>query len=214
MSIVQFLQIPTAEVIGSGSSTVNGVAEIFRTASGNTATLWASQHEDNKVAGLAAVWESQDAQRAWTTSQEGQAVESTIKKLSTGPLYDDTVIFSEDPFPVLKANAVELISCIYSVDQYKARKGDIEQGFKHFQKGLSEQAPEVDRGLVSGWGQEFDYEGVPSRRFTLLIGWKSVDAHYVCKSTKAFTDNIHWLVGYGYTKSVMAHYAYGQSLAK
>ena len=81
--------------------------------------------------------------------------------------------------------------------------------FKQFQKAISSEAPESDGGLVAGWGQvEFEHGGVTSRRFTCLIGWKSVEAHYACKLTAPFTENIHWLMENGHVGVEMVHYAF------
>ncbi|KAI1132563.1 hypothetical protein F5Y10DRAFT_230846 [Nemania abortiva] len=216
MSAVQLFQIPGTGTVKDDSPALRALVDRFRSAAGNTMTLWAPQHEDDKIAGLAAVWTSQDAQKAWGSSESGQSTLSDIKKLPAGLLlYEDTVIFSEDPRPALRAKVVELVSWIHPVDQVTAeKKSEIEQGFKKFQVAITQQSPEADGGLVSGWGQdEFDFKGVLSRRFTLLIGWKSVEAHYACKKTKPFTDNIHWLMDYGHSEIEMAHYAYSQSLA-
>ncbi|GAW18774.1 hypothetical protein ANO14919_082560 [Xylariales sp. No.14919] len=213
MSTVQFFQITTEGAVNGDSPALQTLVNRYRNASDNTMTLWAPQHEDGKVAGIATVWASHDAQKAWESSEAGQSARSDIKKLSTGELYDDTVLFSEDAIPVLKAKVVELVSWIHPADQIAAKKREIEEGFKKFQTAITQQSPEADGGLVSGWGQgEFDFKGVLSRRFTLLIGWKSVEAHYACKKTKPFTDNIHWLRGYGHSEVVMVHYAYSQSL--
>ncbi|KAI0112082.1 hypothetical protein GGR51DRAFT_568935 [Nemania sp. FL0031] len=213
MSIVQLLQVPTAGAVNPGCTTVNGVAEKFRNASGNKAVFWAPQHEDNKIVGLAAVWSSQEDQKAWAASLEGQEVKSAIQRLSDGALYDDIVVFPEEPLPALGAKVVELISWIYSVKQFNAKKNDIEKGFKDFQSSVIEQAPEADGGSVSGWGQEFNHGGEPSRRFTLLIGWGSVDAHDACKKSKQFKDNLHHLTDHEsmYMEDIV-HYAYSQSL--
>ncbi|KAI1111816.1 hypothetical protein F5Y14DRAFT_424135 [Nemania sp. NC0429] len=212
MSTVQLFQLPTADIVKSSTPAIQDLVGKFRSATGNTATFWAAQHEDNKIAGLAAVWESRDAQDAWISSEAGQSAMSDIANVSAGPCYQDSVLFSEDPRPAFGAKVVELVSWVYPVDIIAAKKDEIEQGFRKFQAAITQQAPEADGGLVSGWGQEeFDFKGVPSRRFTLLIGWKSVDAHYSCKTTKPFTENIHWLCDYGHSEIEMVHYAYSQS---
>lgn len=75
--------------------------------------------------------------------------------------------------------------------------------------GPTEESPESAGGLVAGWGQvEFKHDGVASRRFTALIGWKSVNAHYKCKATAPFKDNIHWLMDNNDSGVEMVHYPY------
>ncbi|KAI1392022.1 uncharacterized protein F4822DRAFT_425240 [Hypoxylon trugodes] len=159
-------------------------------------------------------WESSKDQKEWEDSLEGQEATTTINELATGPVYEDTVDFSENPQPALGAKVVELVSWVYSVDNITdEKKAEIDSGFKKFQKAITTEAPESDGGIVAGWGSaEFDFEGVPSKRYTLLIGWKSVQAHYKCKTTPPFTDNIHWLMDNGHSKVEMVHFPYSQSI--
>ncbi|KAK5442724.1 hypothetical protein LTS15_010931 [Exophiala xenobiotica] len=186
----------------------------FRSAEGGTAVVWALQHEDSKIAGIAACFDTYGHQKAWAASDAGHKVEDDISVLACGSIYEDVVLFPEDPLPTIKANVVELVSWIHPVDKIDAeREKKIADGFKHFQKAISSEAPEADGGLVAGWGQvPFDHEGVKSRRFTSLIGWKSVDAHYKCKETRPFLDNIHWLMENDDSGVEMVHYAYSKSL--
>jgi hypothetical protein len=129
-------------------------------------------------------------------------------------MYEDVVIFPEDAGPTIKANVVELVSWIHPVSKIDtAREEKVADGFAIFQKAISSDAPESDGGLVGGWGQiEFKHDGVASRRFTSLIGWKSVDAHYDCKKTQPFLDNIHHLIGNDHSGVEMVHFAYSSSL--
>lgn len=164
---------------------------------------------------ILAVWKSLESQNDWAKSEQGAAVQANMQAMASGPVYHDVVVFTEDVEPTLAAEAVELVSWIHpssSIDQKKM--SDVEQGFKIFQKAISTQAPESDKGLVGGWGQEFDYNGTPSRRWTALIGWKSVQAHYDCKKTAIFTENIHWLMDYGHSEVEMVHFSYAASLEK
>lgn len=137
-----------------------------------------------------------------------------IKSIATGPLYEDIVLFSEAADDALGANVVELVSRIHPTSQIdKEKMKKVEYGFSKFQQAISSEAPEADGGLVAGWGQvEFDHEGVPSRRFTSFIGWKSVQAHYDCKSTPLFTKNIHWLRENNDTGVEMVHYAFSKAV--
>ncbi|KAM4061127.1 hypothetical protein HRG_009992 [Hirsutella rhossiliensis] len=155
-----------------------------------------------------ATWKSIDLQKAWAVSTAGEAVKKQIKALAAGPVYEDVVLFSEDPASVLGAEVVELVSWIHpTANMDDDRKNKVKHGFSKFQKAISTHSPEADGGLVAGWGQvEFDHAGVPSRRFTSFIGWKSVDAHYKCKETPPFTENIHWLAENGDTGVEMVHY--------
>jgi hypothetical protein len=96
---------------------------------------------------------------------------------------------------------------VEKIDAERANK--VADGLEHFQKAISSEAPEADGGLVARWGQvSFDHEGVKSRRFTSLIGWKSVDAHYKGKETRPFLDNIHRLMENDDSGVEMVHYAY------
>jgi hypothetical protein len=158
-------------------------------------------------------WKSYDAQKKWAASTESTAWMSKIKSIAAGPLYEDIVLFSEVVDAALGANVVELVSWIHPTSQINKEKMDkVEYGFSQVRKSISNQAPEADGDLVAGWGQiEFDHDGVPSRRFTAFIGWKSVKAHNDFKSTPLFPENIHWLMENNHTGVEVAHYAFSKS---
>lgn len=158
-------------------------------------------------------WKSYDAQKDWAASAASTTLMGDIKSIATGPLYEDILLFSEAADGTLSANAVEIVSRIHPTSQIdKDKMEKVEYGFSKFQEAISNEAPQAEGGLVAGWGQvEFDHEGVPSRRFTAFIGWKSVQAHYDCKSTPPFKKNIHWLMENGHTGTEMVHYAFSQT---
>ncbi len=159
-------------------------------------------------------WTSYDDQKTWASSKAGHETKDAITKFADGPVYEDVVVFAEDAGPSIGARVVELVSWIHptsNIDAEKEKK--VASDFTQFQNAIGTEAPESDGGLVAGWGQiKFDHEGVLSRRFTSLIGWKSVQAHYDCKKTAPFLDNIHWLMDNDDAGVEMVHYAYSQSL--
>ncbi|KAI8622849.1 hypothetical protein F5Y19DRAFT_482352 [Xylariaceae sp. FL1651] len=193
MSCVQLLQITLAEDIKPDSSTVKTLIDKFRCATDNVKTVWDAQHEKPNIIGIAAVWKSFESQKVWVDSNEGKAAKSNIQNLSTGPIYDDTVLLSDDSImPTLGAKIVEIISWIHLTEKVEGKKEAIEQGFWYFHNAIIGGAPETEGGLVSGWGQaEFDFQGVLSKRFTLLMDWRSVEAHYACAEMKLFKENLH-----------------------
>ena len=131
------------------------------------------------------------------------------RSLATGPVYADIVDFPEDAYLYFEALVVELISFIYPSNEITPEfASKVVNGWGIFAKAIFK-TPEVDGALASGWGQiEFEHEGVKSRRWTCLIGWKSVEDHYACKKTAPFKDNIHHLMDHGRTGIEMRHYAY------
>jgi hypothetical protein len=102
-----------------------------------------------------------------------------LKALQLVP-YDDVVNFPADAGPSLSAPVVELVSWIhYTSNIDKDLENKCLDGSAKFAKAISSESPESAGGLVAGWGQvEFKHDGMASRRFTALIGWKSVNAHY------------------------------------
>jgi hypothetical protein len=136
-----------------------------------------------------------------------------IESVASGKVYDEVVVFPENADAALGAPAVELVSWIYPVSKLtEEHKKKIETGFANFKAPLSK-TPQAAGDLVGGWAQsDFEHDGVPSRRWTLLIGWKSVEDHYACKKTQPFIDNIHWLMENDHVDPVdMVHYAYSSS---
>jgi hypothetical protein len=98
-----------------------------------------------------------------------------------------------------------------TVNVTEEKKKAVYDGFLHFREAVSP-LPEPDGGMVAGWGQmDFEREGVPSLRFTALVGWKSVEAHFGCKKTAVFEANIHHLRGQGARGVEMVHYAFSNS---
>jgi hypothetical protein len=115
---------------------------------------------------------------------------------------------SGDAGPSLNAQTVELVSWIYPTEKVDDK---FEQkciyGFDKFSESISS-SKWASGGMISGWSiNTFDHDGTQSRRFTGLIGWQSVEAHYECKKTPTFTDHIHWLEN-GDTGIEMVHYDY------
>ncbi|OAP61284.1 hypothetical protein AYL99_03485 [Fonsecaea erecta] len=154
-------------------------------------------------------------QKAWAASDTGHKVKDDISVLASGSIYEDVVLFPEDPLPTTKGNVVELVSWNHPVGGQNrcGREKRVAEGSKHFQKAVSSEVPEADGGLVAGWAQvSFDHGGVKSRRCTSPIGWKSADVHYKCKETRPLLDNIQWLVENNGSGVEVVHYAYGKSL--
>jgi hypothetical protein len=92
------------------------------------------------------------------------------------------------------------------------REKKVADGFSKFAKAITADASEAEGGLVGGWGQvEFDHGGIQPRRYTALIGWKSVEAHYACKKTAPFLENIHYFMENDDSGVEMVHYKYSSS---
>ena len=133
------------------------------------------------------------------------------RAFAIGPLYAGVVIFSNDAGPTLGAPVVELLSWIFPSSEITPElTSKVTHDFDVIAKTVSE-SPEAAGGFVSGWGQiEFDCGRVKSRRWTCLIGWKSVEAHYACKETTPYQDNIHHVMNHGHTGLEMVHFAYSR----
>lgn len=126
------------------------------------------------------------------------------------------MVFPDDAGPALAAPVVELVSWIYPSGRVDAEtQNKIAKGFSVFANAIMSEAPEAAGESIGGWGQvEFDHDGTLSRRYTALIGWKSVEAHYACKETPPFQKNIHNIMEHNHTGIEMVHYAYSQSSKK
>ncbi|KAK3690190.1 hypothetical protein B0T22DRAFT_463142 [Podospora appendiculata] len=212
-AFVQLLQIPLSGGIQANEPAWTSLIEKLRGANGLVKVLWATQHENSQVAGIAAIWKSLDAHKEWTASSDGIAFQNDLVSIASAPIHADFVVFTGSVDVTLAAHAVELVSWIHpAANLTEAKEKAVEEGFAHFQTAISAEAPQSDGGLVAGWGQvEFEHKGVPSRRFTCLIGWKSVEAHYECKTTPVFTDNIHHLRDPQAIGVEMVHYAFSES---
>lgn len=227
MASVLILQVPT-----ESTTELTKLIASIRNASGNVATFCTKQHEDTNVMGIAASklcpsstdknysltdcglsdWESREALNSWLSSTDGVSTKQEILKLATGPVYEDIVLFSEDVMPSLGATAVELVSWFHPVTKIDNKKKEQAwHGFEEFRKAIQD-TPQAEGGLVAGWGEiPLQNDGTLSKRFTLFIGWKSVDAHYECKETPAFLDNIHWLNDNDDDGVEMVHYYWSAS---
>jgi hypothetical protein len=130
-----------------------------------------------------------------------------LKVLTSKPIYNDIVLFPEDARPALRAPVNEQVSWIHPVSKIASDcEKKVAYGFSHFAEAINK-APEAASSLVNDWCLvEFEHDGVKSRRFTALIGWKSVEEHYRCKETALFMDNVHWLRGNDHSGVEMAHY--------
>jgi hypothetical protein len=103
-----------------------------------------------------------------------------LESITAGALYEDVVNCPADAGPSISAPVVVLVSWIHHTSNIDL---DLENkrldAFAKFAKAISSESPESAGGLAAGWGQvEFKHDGVASRHFTALIGWKSVNAHY------------------------------------
>ncbi|KAJ5723086.1 hypothetical protein N7488_001121 [Penicillium malachiteum] len=155
-------------------------------------------------------WASYNAQTTWAASVEYATWMSEIKSLTDGPLHDDILLLPELVDEILTADVVEIVSWVHPTSQIdEEKKSLLEDGFLKFQEAIDNEDSGVHTGLVGGWGQtEFVDEGVRCRRFTSLIGWESVQAHYDCKLTPPFVENIQWLMDKNERRLEMAHYAF------
>ncbi|KAK3320220.1 hypothetical protein B0T19DRAFT_434099 [Cercophora scortea] len=215
-AFVQLLQIPLSGGIQANESAWTSLISKLRGADGVEKVLWAAQHENSQVAGIAAIWKSLEAHKEWTSSPAGTSFKNDLTTIASesAPIQEDFVIFTNPIDATLTAQVVELVSWIHPTTSLtEAKKKAREDGFAHFQTAISAAAPQSDGGLVAGWGQvEFEHKGVPSHRLTCLIGWKSVEAHYECKTTELFTSNIHHLRDPEAIGVEMVHYAYREAV--
>lgn len=140
-------------------------------------------------------------------SPEGKQARADLEALAAGPIYEDVLTIREHPTHPFDAEVVELVSWFHPVSTIDyAKQVQVGYGFDRFKQAILD-SPEIDGGLCAGWGEfEFEHKGVTCRRFTALIGWKSVDAHYACKSTPVFIENFHWLMDNNHTGVEMVHY--------
>ncbi|KAM7197245.1 hypothetical protein V8F33_005673 [Rhypophila sp. PSN 637] len=204
MPILQLLQIPLESAPSTEQQPWRELASKLASASDILTTLWAPQHENNKIGGIAATWKSLSAQKAWSESAQGKEFKADIEHLGTTTFSEDIIMLAEDPAPTFTSQVVEVVWWIHPVDGLDDAKPLA--AFKEFQKIFRS---ETDGGLVAGWGEkEFDYQGVKTRRFYCLIGWKSVDAHLACKQTPVFAENIHFLRDHGHIGVQMVHYPF------
>jgi hypothetical protein len=88
------------------------------------------------------------------------------------------------------------------------READLYEKFTHFAAGIESSEHSAGK-TTGGWGQIlFEHKGQECKRFTALIGWKSVEDHAACKSTPAFRDNIHLLSKNNDIGVEMVHYEF------
>jgi hypothetical protein len=148
----------------------------------------------------------------WTNTDDYKTINVLLELLASGHVCDQVIVFSEDASAALEAPTVEIVSWIYPIEKLnEERKEQTATDFGKFKAAISN-TPEAAGGLVAGWSQHyFDHKGVRARRWTALIGWKSVEDHYACKNTKAFLDNIHWLMDNEHLEPVeMVHYNFAK----
>jgi hypothetical protein len=150
-------------------------------------------------------WKTSEAYNKFKSSPEYQAV---IGKFGTSGTSEDLLLCSSAAAPTLTAPTVEIVSWIHHSSNITPEfEKVVFEKFEVFNEAITTQSPYAAGGMAAGWGQvEFDLEGVPSRRFTALIGWKSVEAHTTCKGTLPFRDNIHLLSKNGNAAFEMGHY--------
>lgn len=161
-------------------------------------------------------WANHERYATWATPEQKKAITQLLDNLSSGPIYEDIVVFPGNAGPALAAPVVELVSWIYPSKKVDSdTKTQIAKGFSVFANAIVSEAPEAAGGTIGGWGQiDFEHEGILSKRYTALIGWKSVEAHYACKETPPFQKNIHNIMEHNHTGLEMVHYAYSQSSEK
>ncbi|CAL8575893.1 hypothetical protein XPA_001792 [Xanthoria parietina] len=210
MTCVQLYQIQLSKTVEDPPFTK--FLGSFANAPGLVKVVWASQHEDDKFVGVAAQWSKYEAYSNWNTPEQTRISNELLQNVSNAPVYSDVVVFPEDAGSALAAPVVELVSWIYPAAKINAdAEKTIAEGFYVFANAIMSEAPEAAGRTVGGWGQvPFDHEGTSSKRYTALIGWKSVEAHYACKKTPPFLDNIDHIGKHGHTGLEMAHYAYSQ----
>lgn len=135
--------------------------------------------------------------------------------VDTTPRFGDVVVFPADAGPSLSAAIVEQVSFFLPYSEVDAgREKRVADGFAKFAESIMAD-PEADDGMVGGWGRLPAFqEGVSCRRYTTLMGWKSYDAHFACKKTAVYKDNVHHLkkTECSLVATVdMAHYKYSAS---
>ncbi|KAL9607256.1 MAG: hypothetical protein Q9167_007814 [Letrouitia subvulpina] len=212
MSCVNLFQIPLRSGISS-TDAIEGLRPNFEKQPGFVKLRAAPQHEDKKILGIAIQFSNFQAYQDWSHSDLKSKSEELINGLFSheGALYEDVVVFPGDAGSALDAPAAELVSWIYATDGLDdAKRQKIDRGFAAFADPLQAQAPETAGGAIAGWSQlDFTYEGKSrARRFTALIGWKSVEAHYACKETRPFLDNIHNIMDLNHIGIEMVHYSF------
>ncbi|KAJ5611611.1 hypothetical protein N7528_008716 [Penicillium herquei] len=211
MQCIQLLQVPLQNPLDSPYRLYDWGYPIrdLRRIPGITNVVWGSQHEDKKTQGLVICWASYTAQKTWAASVEYATWISEIKSLANGPLYEDILLLPELVNEILEADVVEIVSWVHPTSQMEEKKEMLEDGFLKFQEAIDNEDSGVHTGLVAGWGQiEFVDEGVCCRRFTSFIGWESVQAHYDCKLTPPFVENIKWLMNKDERHHEMVHYVF------
>ncbi|KAJ5709960.1 hypothetical protein N7493_009552 [Penicillium malachiteum] len=220
MYYVQLLQVPLHGSLDRLSRLNEWRSLIWdlRDVDGITNVVWGSQHEDKKTQALVISnreamklgWASYNAQTIWAASVEYATWMSKIKSLANGPPYEDVLLLPEPVDEILTADVVEIVSWVHPTSQIdEEKKSLLERGFLKFQEAIDNLDSGVHAGLVGGWGQiEFVDEGVHCRRFTSFIGWESVQAHYDCKLTPPFVENIQWLMDKNERRLEMVHYVF------